>query len=562
MADSARPHPLSVQPGLKGEAFLLTQLTWQPEDTLPAWGLRFLHVLRSHIPFLSAVLYGHIAEGTLEYIAGFALENTPSEKYFWGEGLLGEAAQTQKPFKYALSEVPPHRLGIVELRPRFQWIFPWTYQGHTWAVTETLLWRDLTEEEKAWLHTQAPLLGMILSSVLQQQRIHRLLQTLQEQNQLLEENLRRLEETQAELHQLNVSLEERVRERTQALEKALQELSSTQQQLILSEKMAALGQLVAGVAHEINSPLGAIKGSAETLLEGLPRLWQILHHLLQQAPQAIESALNWLLTDNWRKERPVLTSKEERALRKRYAAQLEMAGIPEPDTIARRLTEAGLLTDDFSPILPLLQHPEGPELLYLMGQLRLQLENIVLAANRTRKTVFALKSYAHTSDHTRPTPTRIDESIETILTLYQNQLKQGVSVSTDFPPDLPTLYLFADEIAQVWTNFIQNAIQAMQGQGHIFIRVEKHDNKIAIHFTDSGPGIPPDILPRIFEPFFTTKPKGEGTGLGLDICRRIVEKHHGQITVQSRPGETTFTVYLPLSLTDPAWYAPADSSGA
>jgi len=454
-----------------------------------------------------------------------------------------------------LSEASPRLYGLAAVKPAFYWAYPWVYQGKARAVVEALLWRELSPQEETWLQEQSPLLSMLASGVFQQERIQRLLAELQAQNALLQENLRRLEETQAELQALNASLEARVEERTQALRQALQELSSTQQQLILSEKMAALGQLVAGVAHEINSPLGAIKGSAETLLEALPLLWKSLLDGVAHDPATLTAGLEWVQAYLQRTDRPVLTSREERALRKTYLQQLQAAGWTEDaDSIARRLVEAGFILEDLSPLFPLLRLPQGLDLLYLAGQLKLQLENIVLAANRTRKTVFALKSYAHTTDRTHPVLTRLEESLETVLTLYHHQLKHGITVHTEYDPAIPPLYLYADEIAQVWTNLIQNAYQAMQGQGELYVRTFQEGDLYAVRITDTGPGIPPEVLPRIFEPFFTTKPKGEGTGLGLDICRRIVEKHRGHITVQSQPGRTAFTVYLPRILAQPHWH--------
>lgn len=538
---------------MKEERFWV-ELAWHPEDTLESWGRRFLHAVREQLPILSAALYGQVESGVLDFIAGYALRQEPPSRLLWGEGPIGEAARTRRTLWYPLKEAPPMPLGPVSIAPVWHVFLPWVYQGETWAVMEALLWRTVTASEETWLREESPLLAMLASSVFQQQRIQRLLREMQAQNRLLEENLRRLEETQAELNSLNASLEARVAERTQELRRALEELSATQQQLILSEKMAALGQLVAGVAHEINSPLGAIKGSAETLLESLPALWNLLQELVLSAPGPLADTLRWIEAYLQKAERPILTSKEERAMRKRYAQELEQAGLPEEaDTLARRLVEAGFYLDDLTPLLPLLRLPQGISFLYHVGQLKLQLENIVLAANRTRKTVFALKSYAHTTDRSRPVLTRLEESVETILTLYQNQLKQGVTVYTDYASDLPPLYLYADEISQVWTNLIQNAFQAMQGKGELFVQVYPTEEAYCVRITDTGPGIPPELLSRIFEPFFTTKAKGEGTGLGLDICRRIVEKHRGHITVESQPGRTSFTVCLPSILAQPDW---------
>ncbi|MEN3039918.1 MAG: ATP-binding protein [Bacteroidia bacterium] len=538
----------------------LIELAWHSNDTLESWGLRFLHILRSQLPILSSTLYGVIETDKIEYIARYGGNTDPVSSLGWGEGLIGEVARQQRCLIYEIEGAPPHSYGFGVVYPSYHWICPWVYQGQTWAVVEALLTRALTPSEDAWLQENQSFLGMLLSNVFQQQRIQRLLLEQTHQNLLLKENLERLNEMQAQLSLLNASLEERVRLRTQELEAALRELSSAQQQLILSEKMAALGQLVAGVAHEINSPLGAIKGSAETLLEALPRFLSHLAKLGREQWSALSAALDWWHQYLQAGQRIVLTSKEERALRKKYSTQLENLGISDSDTIARQLVESGIVVEDFTPLIPLLQQPEGADILYLIGQLRLQLENIVLAANRTRKTVFALKSYAHTSDHSKPTLTNIEESIEVILTLYQNQLKQGIIVHTEYDPQVPALYLFGDEIGQVWTNIIQNAIQAMQGQGELRIETRLTDGEVLVSFTDNGPGIPPEILPRIFEPFFTTKSKGEGTGLGLDICKRIVEKHGGRITVHSQPGQTTFTVHLPLFLAQADWYVAESSA--
>ncbi|MCS7163128.1 MAG: ATP-binding protein [Bacteroidia bacterium] len=540
---------------MKAEAISLAQLTWHPDDTLAQWSGRFLQLLHSSLPLLSAALYGEVAEGTYEFLGGYALTQPSKPSFQLCEGLIGEVAYTQRPTLHPLGNTTPMPVGFGLLAPQFYWAYPWVYQNRTVAVVEASLWRPFSEAETTWLESNYSLLSMLLSSTLQQERIQRLLAEQRRQNQLLQENLAQLEQVKAELSTLNLSLEARVAERTQELRKALDDLRTAQEQLILSEKMAALGQLVAGVAHEINSPLGAIKGSAETLLEALPRLLGLIAKLGTADSAALHTTLKGLQKYFQRGDRPILTSREERSWRRIYTQKLAEAGLNDADALARQLVESGLIMEDLSELLPLLAYPEGGEVIYLLGQLKLQLDNIVLAANRTRKTVFALKSYAHTSDHAHPTLTRLDESIETILTLYQNQLKQGITVHTTYDPEVPPLYLFADEVGQIWTNLLQNAIQAMQGQGKIEIRVKLENTHVRIDFMDNGPGIPPEILPRIFEPFFTTKPKGEGTGLGLDICRRIVEKHRGRLTVQSQPGQTTFSVYFPLSLSQPNWYA-------
>jgi len=539
-------------------------LIWRPGEALEAWALRMLHVIRHQVPLLSAAFYAAMEEKLLTPIA---VLGRPREKLLplaWGEGPAGEAAQRQIPIYLRLDTQNSHPLAIGALPEYALWTLPCLYQHQTWGVLELLLYDEPTPAQQEALHDILPLLSALLSSAIQQHRINQLLINLQNQNALLEAKIREASEARSELETLNATLERRVEERTAELQKALQNLRATQEQLIFSEKMAALGQLIAGIAHEINSPLGAIKGSAETLIETLPNLLRLLSSLQAQDPQTISNLWSWIQNTLLAKERPTLTSREERALRKRFAASLEKAGLPDPEIAARRLVEAGLHQEnDLDPILSLLHIPETIDLIYLLGQLRLQLENILLASQRTRKVVFALKSYVHTSgDRSTPVLTDLPESIDTILTLYQNQLKQGVEVETYYDPALPKLYLFADEIGQVWTNIIQNAIQAMNGQGRLRIEAQLNGDFIRVSFTDNGPGIPPEILPRIFEPFFTTKSRGEGTGLGLDICRRIVEKHHGRLEVSSQPGQTTFHVLLPRLLAQNNWYhaQPAHSS--
>jgi len=531
-------------------------LIWRPGEGLETWALRMLHVIRREVPLLSGAFYAMLEEKTLTPMAVVGRPREGLLPIAWGEGPVGEAAQRQIPLYLRLDTQHIHPLAIGALPEYALWILPCLYQEQTWGVLELLLYDEPTPIQQNALQEILPLLSALLSSAIQQHRINRLLLSLQNQNALLEEKIREASEARAELETLNATLERRVEERTAELQKALQNLRATQEQLIFSEKMAALGQLIAGIAHEINSPLGAIKGSAETLLESLPNLIRLLSSLQTQAPHAITALWSWIQSSLLAKERPILTSREERALRKRFAARLEEAGLPEAESIARRLVEAGLHQEnDLDVILPLLHLPEIIDLIYLLGQLRLQLENILLASQRTRKVVFALKSYVHTSgDRSTPVLTDIPESVETILTLYQNQLKQGVEVETYYDPALPKLYLFADEIGQVWTNIIQNAIQAMNGQGRLRIEAQVDGDFIRVSFTDNGPGIPPEVLPRIFEPFFTTKPRGEGTGLGLDICRRIVEKHQGRLEVASQPGQTTFHVFLPRLLSQSDWF--------
>jgi len=139
----------------------------------------------------------------------------------------------------------------------------------------------------------------------------------------------------------------------------------------------------------------------------------------------------------------------------------------------------------------------------------------------------------------------IVKSLETTLTILNHKLKRGIIVQRDYQP-LPLLVdSFGSELNQVWTNIIDNAIDAMGGKGELRVRTYRDDGCVVVEIRDNGPGIPPDVQKHIFEPFFTTKGVGQGTGLGLDTVQRIVRKHKGAIDVRSKPGETSFQVWLP-----------------
>ncbi|MGC1246987.1 MAG: HAMP domain-containing sensor histidine kinase, partial [Spirulinaceae cyanobacterium] len=162
------------------------------------------------------------------------------------------------------------------------------------------------------------------------------------------------------------------------------------------------------------------------------------------------------------------------------------------------------------------------------------------------KIVFALKSYARYDSSGEKQVSDITDGLETVLELYRNYFKKGVEVIRNYQ-SVPPISCYGDELVQVWTNLIHNAIQAMDGKGKLEIGVAQQQENVVVEITDSGAGIPPEVAEKIFDPFFTTKPAGEGSGLGLDIVRKIITKHQGNITFESIPGKTTFKVTLPIS---------------
>jgi signal transduction histidine kinase len=358
----------------------------------------------------------------------------------------------------------------------------------------------------------------------------------------VEEVLARVE-AHLKIHLLQKSLQDKNHE----LESALQQLQAAQNQLIQSEKMAALGQLVAGIAHEINTPLGAIRSSIENITSFLSHSLEKLPQFLQRiSPERQQDLFN--LSHYSIRKKSTFSSKEKRKFKRAMTQALSEEKIANSDTIADTLVDLGIY-ENLTPLLPLLRDKDGEEILnvaYQISSVEKSAQTIKTATDRAAKVVFALKTYARHDQTGVKTETNITEGIDTILTLYHNHLKHGVEVIQNYDQQLPTIMAYPDELNQVWTNLIHNALQAMKNQGTLTIDAFQQDNQVLVRITDSGVGIPPDILPKIFEPFFTTKAIGEGSGLGLDIVQKIIQKHEGEIEVESAYGKTTFTVLLPL----------------
>lgn len=329
---------------------------------------------------------------------------------------------------------------------------------------------------------------------------------------------------------------------------ALDDLQKAEANLAHSEKMAALGQLVAGVAHEINTPIGAIKSSGRNITEALDSALLDLPAVLDALDAAHRGHFSELLT---RASRPkaVMSTREERGIVRDVTARLEALGVEQPRH------NAGLLVQlqsqaHLHEVLPLLRHPAADRILntaHGIATITTNADNINTAVDRVGKIVFALKSFSRFGGVQVWTESDLREGLETVLTIYQNQIKHGIELVRQFEA-LPPVRCLPDEISQVWVNLVHNALQAMDYRGVLTLGLRREGDNALVSVTDSGCGMTPDVRERIFDAFFTTKPAGEGTGLGLDIVRKIIEKHGGQIFVASEVGHgSTFTVSLPIA---------------
>jgi len=379
--------------------------------------------------------------------------------------------------------------------------------------------RDITERKKA------------------EQEIKAKNEALQVSEEELKQNLKELQTTQELLENQNKNIES-----------AFNELQNTQNQLIQSEKMASLGQLVANIAHEINTPLGAIRSSAmsieEILNTTLPSLPSLLKRLDDQAVGGFNELVGMSI-----KKIDILSSREKRAIKYDLIEELEELKIQNPEEYADWIVDMNIY-DEKTIFLPLLKKEDAREIF----QTAYQISNIIrsnqtvrTATDRAAKIVFALKNYARQDQTGEKATVNINDSIETTLTLYHNQIKHGIDVTRDLA-DIPEFMGYPDELVQVWTNIIHNALQAMNNKGCLFIQTSVENNNALVSIQDNGGGIPKEVQDRIFDAFFTTKGAGQGSGLGLDITRKIIEKHNGKIWFDSSEGKgTTFFVELPLT---------------
>ncbi|MGF6369018.1 signal transduction histidine kinase [Paraburkholderia sp. RAU6.4a] len=320
------------------------------------------------------------------------------------------------------------------------------------------------------------------------------------------------------------------------------------------QKLAALGRLAAGLAHELNNPAAALVRTADCAVAALEMLMSAEVEVRRSAiPADVMDLIDGLgkraaatRGGPWSVGLNTLTqSAAENAL----AGWLALRQLAKPWLHAPCLVSAGITQKDLVPLADRLvveQFAAGIHWLVATLEMYSLMEETRRGSSRISEIIRAMKSYSH-MDQAPQQEVDVHEGIEDTLVIMRHRLGQGIVVRREYDRSLPHLTVYGSELNQVWTNLIDNAIDAMKGGGELIVRTRRELEEAVVEFTDNGCGIPDEVMPHLFEPFYSTKSPGEGTGLGLDISyQTVVNRHQGTIHVASRPGQTTFQVRLPL----------------
>jgi signal transduction histidine kinase len=318
------------------------------------------------------------------------------------------------------------------------------------------------------------------------------------------------------------------------------------------EHLAALGTMAAGLAHELNNPAAAARRSAADLAEALTVIGATIREFVDAGIEREDAARITDLRDQILRqcaERSPLSALDAADAEDAMTDRLEEMGVPDAYRLAEPLAAAGADDDWLEQLQGLAGSATPAALRSIVASLSAQrlVSDLRDSTERMSSLIGAIKSYAY-MDRGGLIEADIHEGLETTLKVLSHKLKNTqIEIVRDYDRNLPPLTMYGSEVNQVWTNLIDNAIDAVGDTGTITVRTQRDGDCILVDIADTGPGIPAQARTHVFEPFYTTKDVGKGTGLGLDTVRRIVvERHGGSITFDTGDGGTTFHIWMPL----------------
>jgi signal transduction histidine kinase len=327
----------------------------------------------------------------------------------------------------------------------------------------------------------------------------------------------------------------------------IREMTRMEQQ---QDRLASLGKLSAGLAHELNNPASAATRATSQLRKMLTKIRNASLELGRRDLTPVQKAEIEKLEASFTQQDVIppdtLTISD---LEDQIDSLLRSHGQNDLWMLAAGLARRNIKPEMVESLFAKLDAETARAALVRISasvEIASLLDEIESSTSRISDLVGAIKEYTH-MDQAPVQNVDVVRSLETTLTILNHKLKKGVTVRRDYPPVPLLVNSFGSELNQVWTNIIDNAIDAMHGTGELRVRTYRDDSCAVVEIGDNGPGIPAEVQPHIFEPFFTTKGVGEGTGLGLDTVQRIVKKHRGNIQLNSKPGDTRFEVWLPLA---------------
>ena len=334
---------------------------------------------------------------------------------------------------------------------------------------------------------------------------------------------------------------------------AIQGMGS-QQTVSTRERLVALGTVTAGLTHELNNPATAAARATASLRERLAGLWDELAGLAGAGVTAGQlAALADLVGEAAGAERPPLSPLEAADREDELGGWLDAHGVEGAWELTPPLVAAGVdapWLERVAAAVPAAALGRAVGLAAVTCEAGSLLDEVSEASRRISALIGAAKQYSQ-MDRSPLQQVDIHDGLESTLTMLKHKLETGIEVVRDYDRSLPELPAYAGELNQVWTNLVDNAVDAMEGmdgRGQLTVRTARDGDRVLVEIGDNGPGVPEAAAAHLFEPFYTTKPVGQGTGLGLDICWRIVvQRHHGDLRFSSSPGDTRFQVLLPLT---------------